>query len=566
MYGALTDAAKHALSEQFGITDIAVEWQRPQSVGHGDLSLSTALQISKRVGKSPVDIARVLVEELSALPLIEKAEVAGPGYVNVWLTPVALLDMLGETREACVAKVKKKKDQPIIIEYSQPNIAKPLGVHHLLSTLIGQSVGNLYDHAGYNTLRWNYLGDYGTQFGKLAVAVEKWGNKKDVSAYSIDELLALYVKFHAEVESDPTLEDQARAAFRSLEEGDETLRAFWEAVVTTTKGSLAVLYKRLHVSFDLDLGESFYEDKMDTVLAEGKKKKVFTEGEGGALIVQFPEETKMPPYMVQKSDGGTLYSTRDIAQMRYRMDTYKPQEILIVTDIAQKLHFEQLIETCKQLKWDLPEFENVLVGRMRFADKKMSTRAGTVLKLEEVLDEAVARAEKVIAEHGEKIQADDEADLGEMMGIGAVAYGILSQNRKMDMVFDWDKMLSFEGNSAPYLQYTHARTRSVLRKAEVTNPAFPTEVSSLTEKERTLIGALLQFARVLEDARVAHMPHLLSNYLYALAQDYNAFYNSDPILQAEEPFKSLRLALTSLTASVLKTGAELLTIRVPDRM
>jgi arginyl-tRNA synthetase len=269
-----------------------------------------------------------------------------------------------------------------------------------------------------------------------------------------------------------------------------------------------------------------------------------------------------------KGDGATLYSTRDLAQMRYRVDTYHPKEILIFTDIAQKLHFEQLMETCTMLGWELPTFENVLFGRMRFVDKSMSTRKGNVLKLEHVIDEAVARAEDILKERGDSIHTDDPKKLAEMMGVGALVYGILSQNRKMDLVFDWDKMLSFEGNSAPYLQYTHARAKSVLRKveAEIGDQRSEIGVTELSTSERILIGTLLQYPHVLSEARSEHLPHKLANYLYQLCQDFNSFYNTESILQAETSVRDLRLHLTSLTASVLKSGAELLTLRVPERM
>ncbi|MBI3332084.1 arginine--tRNA ligase [Candidatus Peregrinibacteria bacterium] len=555
------------LKKAFGGGDVKVLWTSPKEIAHGDATTTVALELSKKLGTKPRAIAEVLAKELSHHSSIEKVEIAGAGYVNVWLKPSALITELHRSRAACTARVPKKTARPVIVEYSQPNIAKPLGVHHLLSTVIGQAIANLHEHAGQNVIRWNYLGDWGTQFGKLAVALEKWGKGKKPRDFAIDELLALYVKFHDEAEKDPTLEDQARKTFRALEQGDPHLRNFREDIVAVTKGSLGALYGRLHVNFDLDLGESFYEDKMDAILEEGKRKEVFETGEGGALIVRFPEETGMPPYMVQKSDGATLYSTRDLAQMRYRIDTYNPEGIYIVTDIAQKLHFEQLMETCRMLGWKLPDFENVLVGRMRFADKKMSTRKGNILKLEEVLDEAVRRADTIIADRGDSIQTDDPKELSEMMGIGAVVYGILSQNRKMDLVFDWDKMLSFEGNSAPYLQYTHARAKSVLRKSDQQDFSFPKEIKALTEKERVVIGTLLQFQSVLDDALETHMPHKLANFLYQLSQDYNAFYNGEPILQADQAEeRALRLALTSLTATVLKTGAELLTLRVPERM
>ncbi len=307
---------------------------------------------------------------------------------------------------------------------------------------------------------------------------------------------------------------------------------------------------------------------MEAVLAEGKKKGVFVAGKEGALIVEFPAEKNMPPYLVLKGDGATLYSTRDIAQMRYRVDTYHPRQILILTDIAQKLHFEQLVETCALLEWELPAFENVLFGRMRFADKSMSTRKGNVLKLEEVLDEAVERAAEIIKERGESIQTDDPVDLAEMLGQGALVYGILSQNRKMEMVFDWDKMLSFDGNSAPYIQYTHARACSLLRKAELKDAPVPADVSAveLTPTERSLLKALLQFPAALEEARTAHSPHVLCTHVYQLCQAFNAFYNAEKILQAPEPARGFRLYLADRTATVIRTAAALLTLRVPTRM
>ncbi|MCA9371124.1 MAG: arginine--tRNA ligase [Candidatus Peregrinibacteria bacterium] len=563
MFSSLTTTVQKSLTDAYGISDITVAWERPQDSAHGDIATPVAMQIAKQVGKSPKDIAETICSALSSLDAIENVEIAGPGYINIWLGPSALIDELSQTADS-VLPIPRRKEDPVIVEYSQPNIAKPLGAHHLLTTLIGQSIANIYEHLGFNTVKWNYIGDWGTQFGKLAVAVERWGDKKEPSQYSIDELLALYVRFHEEVENDATLEDEARSAFKRLEEGDAALTAFWEAVVSTTKASLSDVYEALHVSFDLDYGESFYQDKMEPLLQEGIEKHVFVEGEGGSLIVQFPEGTNMPPYLVRKGDGATLYSTRDIAQMRYRIDTYHPKEVLIVTDIAQKLHFEQLEETCKQLQWTLPSFTNVLTGRMRFADKSMSTRKGNVLKLEDILMEATQRAEKKIAEHGDTIQTDNPAELARIMGIGAVSYGILSQNRKQDIVFDWEKMLSFDGNSAPYIQYTHARARSVVEKAGGVSGAV--SASELSEKERVLINTLLRFPRALDDARIAHMPHILANFLYQLCQDFNAFYNDEPILKASEPQRGLRVYLTDLTAQVLKTGASLLTISVPDRM
>ena len=567
MFSSLSTTAEKHLQTEEGIDGVALDWSPPQHAEHGDICTSIALRIAKKVNKSPREIAESLARELSAHADVEKAEVAGAGYVNLWLRPSAFASEVHRVEAAISPKPAKKGDAPVIIEGADPNIAKPLGIHHILATTIGQSLVNLYRHAGYQVIAWNYVGDWGTQFGKLAVAYKKWGGGKPIKEHSLDELLALYVKFHDELKKDESLEDEGREAFRKLEQGDTALRSFWEDVVSVTKASLGDIFRRLQVSYDLELGESFYEDKMAPVLEEGKKKGVFVEGKEGSLIVEFPQEMNMPPYLIVKGDGATLYSTRDLAQMRYRIDTYHPQEILIPTDIAQKLHFQQLIETCKRLGWELPAFENVLFGRMRFADKSMSTRKGNILKLEHVLDEAVARAEEIIQERGEAIQTDDPKALAEMMGAGALVYGILSQNRKMDMVFDWEKMLSFEGNSAPYLQYTYARAKSVLRKAGVEGAdADVAAVETLTAHERRVFAHLLQFADVLEETRREKLPHKLATYLYELGQRFNSFYNSDDILQAPEPQKGLRLRLTSLTAAVLKAGASLLTLRVPERM
>jgi arginyl-tRNA synthetase len=564
MFDHLSSEARQILETIYGLKDVEVSWERPKDSAHGDLATAVSLRAGKQLGKNPKEVAQVLAEKLALSPSVAKAEVAGPGYVNLWLTPAALLTQLEKTRTHCSPAKQRKEAEPVIIDYSQPNIAKPLGIHHILSTVIGQSLGNLYAHDGYEVVRWNYLGDWGTQFGKLAVAFEKWGTKP-ARECSLDELLELYVKFHQEVEKDDSLENAGREAFRKLEEGDKDLRVFWQEVVDVTKSSLGAIYERLNVAFDLDTGESYYEDKMTPVIEEGKKSGVFAEGEKGALIAQFPEESGMPPAIVLKGDGATIYLTRDLAMMKDRIERFHPGKVLFVVDVAQTLHFQQLFAIVEQLGWALPELEHVSIGRMRFADKSMSTRKGNILKLEHVLDEAVARAAEIIKERGETIQTDNPEELAEMMGVGALVYGILSQNRKMDMVFDWEKMLSFEGNSAPYLQYTHARARSVLRKAGVEKVTVES-ADDFTTHERALLTTLLQYPLVLKEATTDHLPHKLANYLYQLCQDYNAFYNSDTILQAEEPSRSLRLHLTAVAADILRSGASILTIRVPDRM
>ncbi len=571
MLPSLTARAQKIIHDTFDV-DVEPQWQFPREVAHGDVTLSLALQLAKRVGKNPKEIADLLRTGLEKDPSVIKIEVAGNGYVNVWLSAGALQSELDAAMAAGSAQPIRKKEAPVIVEYSSPNIAKPLGIHHILSTSIGQAIANLYQHGGFKVIHWNYIADWGLQFGKLWVAHQKWGTRS-VEDYSLDDMLQLYVKFHAEAETDSTLEDAARAEFKKLEDGDPAIRHFLDVITDSTKKANKHIYDRLNVAFDVEYGEGFYEDKMQPVIDEGKKKKVMKEGEKGALIVEFPEESKLPPYMILKGDGATLYSTRDLAQMRYRIDTYHPQGIYIVVDVAQKLHFQQLEATCKLLGWELPSFEHVIFGRMSFTDQAMSTRKGNIVKLDDVLNEGVERAKKKIDEHRASIQTDDEAELAEIMGVGALVYGILSQNRKMDIVFDWDKMLSFDGNSAPYLQYTHARARSILRK--VTDPpssadsgeaGVTEEELMLGDYERTLIKTLMQFPAAIAEARETHMPHKLANFLFQLAQDFNGFYNIEPILKAEGPSRAFRLRLVELTADTLRTGASLLSIRVPDRM
>jgi arginyl-tRNA synthetase len=556
-----------AISEQclsvFGEPLPTIHFEFSMEEGRGDLTTSVCMQLAKKVKKAPMELATELAQALRTDASVEKAEAVHPGYVNVTMKAPILFASLDLVIDACEPKARNG-ERPIVMDYSAPNIAKPLGIHHILSTVIGQSIANLYRHQGYEVVAVNHIGDWGTQFGKLAVAYKKWGDKP-VAEHSLDDLLALYVRFHEEVESQPDLEDEARQTFSKIEKGDPELKSFWSEVVTITMRSIEEMYERLHITFDTTQGESFYEDKMQPILDEGVKKGVFTEGKEEALIVQFPEESKMPPAIALKGDGSTIYLTRDLATAKYRIDTWHPQSMLYVVDIAQQLYFTQLFATLEQLQWKLPHLEHVFFGRMRFQDASMSTRKGNIMRLEHVLDEAVKRAQDLIRERGEKIQTDDPEALAEMMGVGAVVYGVLSQNRTLNMVFDWDKMLSFEGNSAPYLQYTHARAMSVLRKADG-GVGKNTKIAALTSHERGLVKQLLHFPFVIETARREHLPHKLTNYLYEVCQCFNSFYNSDDILQAPTTERLPRLRLTSLTATVLKTGAELLTLRVPERM
>src|SRR3989338_5786147 len=337
MFSFLTEKANAVLQKEFSVTDLVATWTVPRESSHGDAATNIALQLASKLKKKPRDVAQVFVDALSGSPDIEKTEIAGAGYVNVWLTPAALLRELSATRAACIPAVKREKERPVIVEYSAPNIAKPFGIHHILTTIICQALANLYRHLGYNIVAVNHLGDWGTQFGKMSVAMQRWGKGKTPQQLGLDGLLQLYVQFHEASEKDPSMEDEARAAFKKLEDGDPAMRAFWKEVVAVTMESLEKTYKRLDVRFDETHGESFYEDKMQSIVKEGKEKGLFVEGKEGALVVDFPEETKLPTYLILKGDGATLYSTRDLAQIRYRVDRWHPQSLLYVVDVAQQL-------------------------------------------------------------------------------------------------------------------------------------------------------------------------------------------------------------------------------------
>ncbi len=552
------------LKNEYGVQDPAIEFSLSLEEGRGDITTSAAMQYGKRLKKVPRDIGASFVRAIQTLPEVMLCEVAGPGFVNVTLKPNILCSYLQNVFSALAPQISASRT--VVLDYSAPNIAKPLGIHHILSTVIGQSLANILRHVGCSVVAINHIGDWGTQFGKLAVAYEKWGGAKDVSKYSLEDLLSLYVKFHTELESDSSLEEEGRKAFARLEQGDALLRKFWKDVIDITMQSMEHLYKRLDVHFDHTQGESFYEDKMQPIIEEGKRKNVFVPGKEGALITEFDEGTKIPPAIVLKGDGSTIYMTRDLATLRYRIDTWHPEQVLYVVDVAQSLHFRQIFAIAKKLGWELPDCQHVSFGRMSFAEKGMSTRKGNILRLEEVLDEAVRRADELIAEKRSELHGAEREDLAEMMGVGSVVYGVLSQNRELDLTFDWKKFLSFDGNSAPYIQYTYARAQSLLTKANVTETLGECIVEDLTPAERILVRQLLAFPSVLDAVCADLLPHKLTVYLYELCQCFNSFYNADPILIAEGSVRARRLLFTQAVARVLKTGTALLTLRVPDRM
>lgn len=542
-----------------------VHVEKTKNLEHGHFASNIAMILAKSAGKNPREVAEAIISNLENENL-EKVEIAGPGFINLFMSPAFfqqefkalventddyLKDVLGFTPEA----------KTMAIDTSHPNIAKPMGVHHLLSTIIGASIVNIYKKAGWKVVNDNYLGDYGTQFGKLIHAIKTWGDQAKIEANPIDELQALYVKFHEEVENDDALEDKGRAEFKKLEEGDAENRELWQKIKEWSMMEFNEMYDRLGVKFDYINGESTYEDKMEPILEAGRKSGVIEDGEGGAWIIK-AEDPDAVPIMVRKSDGATLYMTRDLARVKYWDNEWNPDIMVNVVDVAQSLYFKQLEEARQKLGLTDAPTIHVDFGRMQFPDGAMSTRKGNIIKLIDVLDEAEERALKLVQEKGAELSEEEQKDLASVMGIGAIKYNILSQNRVNNITFDWDKMLAFEGNSAPYLMYTYTRTKSVLEKAD----SLGGDLNPKEPQELALALQLLMLPDALQRAEEEFKPNHIANYLYELTQLYNTMYNALPILKAEDEARMTRLALTNATGLVLKEGLALLGIEVPKKM
>ncbi len=509
-----------------------------------------------------MDLASEIVAALPDNPVIVKAEPMKPGFINVTVNPEQLLAYFAEHQED---KPQFGQGKTVVTDTSHPNIAKPMGIHHLLSTVIGAAINDTLSYCGYKVVRDNYVGDYGTQFGKLIHAYKTWGDVEAVNADPIPELLKLYVRFHDEAEKDPSIEDAGRAEFAKLENGDPENLKLWEWIKETSLAEFEKTWGRLDVRFDYFHGEAYYQDKLQEVIALGKEKGVFVEGEKGALVCKFPDEI-LPTCVIVKGDGASLYHTRDLARVLDWQRLFHPDLMINVVDVAQELYFRQLFMMADMLGLTKAHNVHVSFGRMQFSDRKMSTRKGNILPLDEVLEEAVDRARALLEEKRSELSDEDKATLAEIIGIGSVKYAILSQNRTTNVTFDWDKIISLEGNSAPYLQYTYARGRSVLAKANASNPQLPTSAPDLTPPERAVLLHLIAFPEAVAQSATEHRPNVIAHYLYALAQKFNHFYNTTPILDGSETERQLRLKMTASVCTMLQLGLGLLGIKVPERM
>jgi arginyl-tRNA synthetase len=560
--------AIHEAGFQVDVADLKLE--RTKQLAHGHFATNVAMMIAGKAKQNPRAVAEAILKKLDP-KLFTKMEVAGPGFINVWIeqkfysnVAVALLKSLDKMVQE-VLPVGFSKGT-MVIDYSHPNIAKPMGVHHLLSTILGDSIKKTYRKVGWTVVADNFIGDMGTQFGKLIHAIKTWGNMAEIEKDPIPNLLKLYVQFHIESDKDVELDDEARAEYRKFEDGDVESRKMWEKIVAWSKLEIQPIYDRLGVSFDQMNGESFYEDKMKPILDEGRKSGVIVDGKDGAWIVESnnPDE---PPAVIRKADGATLYVTRDLARIKYWEKMWSPDLMVNVVDVAQEFHFKKLFEVAEKLKLTKAKNVHVGFGRMQFKDGSMSTRKGNIIMLSQLLDESEVRAQKLIEEKNVELDEAGKAELARVMGVGSVKYSILHQNRVSNITFDWDKMLSFEGNSAPYLMYTVARAKSIFRKAGLkAEECADFDLVLSDDKETKLMLDLMAYPEALERAARDFRPSHLANYLYELAQDFNAFYNDLPILQAEKELRNSRLLLTSATVKVMAEVFGLLGLEVPEKM
>jgi len=553
--------------EKLKISSEKLSLEHPLRQAQGDYSTNIAMRKPRRKRSRsgidfPLDLANKIVNSWrsSGLPkYVAKIQVAKPGFINIWLKNEVLISEIEK-----VLKEKKKygssnlgKGKTVVIDYSSPNIARPFGIGHLRSTVIGQAIYNLYQFLGYKTVGVNHLGDWGTQFGKLIVAIKKW-HQGEVRGLTIDKLEKLYVKFHQEAAKKPELEDEARAWFKKLEDKDSEARKIWRACVEISLKEFKRIYELLGVEIDYSLGESFYEDKVMVVIEKAKRKQVAVESEG-ALVIKFPE-LNFPPAMLLKSDGATTYEARDLACIAYRKKRWQPALFIYEVGIDQKLHFQQTFAAAVKLGLgQLEQFVHVAHGLIQFEGGKMSTRAGKIVHLEEVLNEAVKRAQKLSEKRQKKI--------AQVVGVGAVKYFDLMHHPSTDIVFDWEKMFVLEGNSASYLQYTYARCRSVLKKSPIAIPDRIHIHDPVSDEEVALLRTIYKFPEVVSEAGESYAPNLVCNFLFDLAQKYNLFYNRQPILKAGNPeLVEGRLALTSAVSQIIKNGLYLLGIEAPERM
>ena len=535
--------------------------EQPKSSDLGDIAFP-AFSLAKVERKAPQAIAADIAEKIDQ-SAFEKVVATGP-YVNFFLDKSKISDQVIKSvieAGADYGQQDEGKGQNITIDLSSPNIAKPFSVGHLRSTVIGDALSNIFRKMGYNTIKINHLGDWGKQFGLLMVAYKKWGSKEAVEANPIDELLKLYVRINAEIENDPELDEEGRKWFKKLEDGDPEATELWQWFRDESLVEFNRIYKLLGVEFDSLNGEAFYNDKMDEGVQILEEKGLLKESKGASIVEL--DDVNLPPAMIKKSDGATLYITRDIATAMYRARTYNFVKNIYAVGQEQSNHFRQLKAVLKKMGFDWSDdMVHVDFGLVTKNRQKLSTRKGNIILLEPTLQEAISRAKAQIEEKNPELENKEE--VAHAVGVGAVKFYDLKTDRRNGYDFDLEAMVSFEGETGPYVQYAYARIQSILRKANFTPSTDATY--SLSDPESWEIIKLLQdFSRVVKRAAENYDPSLIAKYAINLAQAFNKYYAHTRILD-ESPERESRLALSYSTAVVLKEALRLLGVDAPEKM
>ena len=538
-------------------TEVDVKIDRPENKDFGDYSANIAMLLKK----NPQEIASAIKSDA-----LEKIEVKN-GFINFFVSKEYLQKEFSEFLKKGVSffQAKPTKKETIVIEYSSPNIAKPLGIHHLGSTIIGQALVDILRFTGQKVVSLSFPGDWGTQFGLLIAAFKKWGGEEKLKKDPIPEMLNLYVRFSQAAKEDPKLLEQGRNEFKKLEEGDWQNKKIWKWFLEESLRDFNRVYKMLGVKIENTIGESYYEPELKSLVQDALRKGLAEKGEDGAIVMKVPgSET---PEIIQKADGTTIYTTRELAAIRHRIKKWHASKILYVAANQQTFHLNQVFGCAEKLgiaKKD--QLFHVKFGMMLApGGQKFATREGRLIPMEEVLKEAILRAKKIIEELNSSLPEAEKENISREIGVGAVKFFILSRNRLADIIFEWDRMLNLKGFAAPYIQYTYARLTSILRKADFKNKTLGIAITNPLEKE--IVSAILSFDEALQAVAENYFPNQLAEYLYNLSNIINLFYETVSVIKARESKeRETRLNIVFGSKEILKTGLALLGISAPEKM
>lgn len=540
----------------------------PKDMANGDYAFP-CFKLAKTLKKSPIVIANEIKQEFQIEEdIISKVEVVG-GYLNFFVNKLNKTKQIIEemANNEQYGKSNFGKGTNIIVEFSSPNIAKPFHIGHLRTTGIGQALYNIYKFLGYNVIGINHLGDYGTQFGKMIEGYKKLGSEYSFKEHPIDDLLDLYVRINELCKNDENVLNECRENFKKLENGDKYCIEIWKKFKELSLQEFQRIYNMLGTTFDSWNGEAFYTDKMPEVIDILQKSGHLVES-NGAKIINLEDQNISTPCMIVKSNGSTTYGTRDLAAILYRARTYDFDKCLYVVGSEQDLHFRQVFGSARYLGLDekyIKGLEHISYGMIRLETGKMSTREGTLIKLEDLLNEAISRVDKILEEKNPDVE--NKEDIARKVGIGAVVFNNLATSRVKDQIFKWEEVLNFQGETGPYIQYTYVRTQSVLNKAQYMPKAEEININNLQDKySQNIINIIYNFEETLKQVVYKNEPSILARYLIDLAKSYSLFYNENKIICNEKEIQNARIYLTYMVGKVLKQGAKLLGIEMPEKM